>query len=112
MDYSNFNRVEITLSGQAEIDAFKNIVVLAVRQLQSSQVKDMQGTPLKSQAGLKGSDLVAAKLMIEKFAGQFGWDKPQLEPSADPDDIPKEVAELLEILRAAGADVQVTKVTL
>lgn len=112
MEYGKYSRADIVLSGAQEIRAFENIVALAVRQLQASPVTQLSGCPLKAQAGFKGTDLIEMKTMLVKFASHFGWDVLQLEPSADPDGIPNEVAELAEILRAAGANVQITKATL
>jgi len=113
MEYGKYSRADIALSGTQEIQAFENIVALAVRQLQASPVTQLSGCPLEAQAGIKGKDLIETKAMLEKFAANFGWDVPQLEPSEqDPEDIPQQVTALAELLRAAGADVQITKATL
>jgi len=112
MEYSQYSRVDITLNGQAEIDTFKTLVSLAVRQLQRSPVRTTHGTPLKSQAGIKGVDLINLKKMLERLAAQFGWDAPRLEPAPDIEEMPQEVAELMKILRGAGLDISVTKLSL
>lgn len=113
MEFSKFSRVDIMLSGEIEIKSFENIVALAIRQLQNSPVQDMIGIPLKSQAGIKAADLINTKQMLERFAARFELDATQLEPSheQEPDDIPQEVTDLVEMLRAVGAKVSVKKVT-
>lgn len=112
MDYETYCRADITLNGAQEIKTFENIVALAVRQLQTSPVTDLSGCPLKSQAGIKGKELIDTKLMLEKFATRFGWDTPQLEPfGGDSGDIPQQVNALEALLRAAGIEVAITKIT-
>ncbi|MDS1141752.1 hypothetical protein RE432_15025 [Pusillimonas sp. SM2304] len=70
----------------AEVETLKQIIGLAIERLQSSQVRQLSGTPHKSQAGIKGNDLINVKDMLTRLAKELGMGEPSLEPKRGPAD--------------------------
>lgn len=55
-----------------EVDSFKEIVLLAAKQLRQSPSIQLKGSPMKRQAGLVGTQLIEVKDMLEKLAAELG----------------------------------------
>src|SRR3546814_20546791 len=80
MQIDSHHSLHLGFTDKTEINALKNILSLAIKTLQRSPVQDMHGTPLKSQAGIKGGDLIKTKEMIEHLASHFDMGSVRLEP--------------------------------
>lgn len=76
-------KLEVTMVDKHEIQAFKNILTLAAAHLRTQPVRNLSGSPLKSQAGIKGTELIQTKEMLTTMFAEVGLDKPTLEPGSD-----------------------------
>ena len=56
----------------SDIDAMRQIIMLACDQLNNSPVFHMRGTPIPSQAGMIGGELIAVREMIEEIGFAVG----------------------------------------
>lgn len=100
IEYSQ--RLDISLTDKRDIDAFTHILGLAIATLQTARVRQLSGSPLQSQAGIKGQDLIDTKLLIENLCKSMNLEVPTMEPSKDDPPQVHSLADLAELLSVAA----------
>ena len=91
----NHNKTADIRISNGDIEAFKAILGLAIRRLQSCPEQKMIGGVHRVQDGIKANDLIAVKEMLRELAIKFDLGDPRLDYSdICPDDFAKQIQKI------------------